>query len=69
MEFLTEVTEEHLTKLKDRYYKFGSAELKVGDKISFIMTENISENGDHSVTLRAGVLDSDKFFYLLSDKK
>ena len=69
MEFLTEVTEEHLSKLKDRYYKFGSAELKVGDKIAFIMTESVSENGNQSVTLRAGVLDSNNFFYLLTDKK
>jgi len=69
MDFLIEVTEENLPKLKDRYYKFGSAELQIGDKIVFIMIGNEAENGDRLISIRSCVVGSDSFLHLLTDKK
>jgi hypothetical protein len=69
LKFLTEVTEESLPKVKNRYYKFGAAEVQVGDQIAFGIIESISDNGTLVSTLQSFVVDASGMLCQLSEDK
>ena len=69
LKFLTEVTEESLPKLKNKYYKFGASEVKVGDQIAFGIIESISDDGKLTSTLQSFVVDTSGMLYQLSENK
>lgn len=69
LEFLTEVTEESLPKVKNRYYKFGASEVQVGDQIAFGIIESISDDGKLTSTLQSFVVDTSGILYQLSENK
>ena len=66
---LTEVTEQSLDKLKNKYYKFGAAEVQVGDQIAFGIIESISDDGKLTSTLQSFVVDASGILYQLSENK
>ena len=63
------VTEEELPKLKNRYYKFGFKELKVGDKVGTIVLENESDGINNTFRFNTFIFDDDGCAYILTDKK
>jgi hypothetical protein len=69
LKFLTEVTEESLPKVKNRYYNFGGSEVQVGDQIAFGIIESISDDGKLTLTLQSFVVDASGMLYQLSENK
>jgi hypothetical protein len=69
MDSLRKVTEETFPKIKNRYYKFGKKEIKIGDTIGMIMLEISKEGEDEHMELRPFVIDEGGIGYVLTDKK
>jgi hypothetical protein len=66
---LIKVTEDILPKIKNRYYKFGKKEIKVGDTIGSIMLEISKEGENETMEMRTFVIDEGGIAYVLSDKR
>lgn len=69
MSHLKEITEENLPNIKNRYYKFGEKELKIGDKVGVIMLESNSHDEKQQMELHTYVVDDGGIAYVLTDKK
>ena len=68
MDYIHEITEETIDKMKNRYYR-GNKEIKVGDKFiyAFVTTPGDKE-GSINLNLTPFILDG-KLFFELKDKK
>ena len=67
MDFVTEVTEELLGRIKCRYYR-GDKEVKIGDKIIWGFTSEKISDEEITLNMKCFVLDG-MFIYELKEQK